>query len=187
MKAKRHGRRQPQPLSEEAFARLLAKARRTNAQRDAGERAHGFAVPGDAGVWQHLRMAMQALEAGIRIGDVDCLAEGYVMLEQIEQAICPPDFRRPLEADVHATTPKERPSHRTVLYPPGGPPQLISECFPVKKLAHTQGCKYCHRTHAEWWLMDQEDYQIDGLTIILCGYCEHTSAKEEPDGAGDPS
>ena len=69
------------------------------------------------------------------------------------------------------------PTHKVIMYPPRGRPVLVSECVPISKLDHTRGyCKYCYETHDNWWLMDQEDYDIDGLTIILCGNCEHTSA-----------
>jgi hypothetical protein len=44
--------------------------------------------------------------------------------------------------------------------------------------AYRQYCKYCHVTHDEWWMIDQRDYLVDGLTIILCGRCEHTSAQD---------
>ena len=83
------------PLSDAEWARLQRHARRVNAERDAGERAFGWAAPGDCGVWMHLRTAMQAFEAGIRTRDLSCLMEGYAMLECIEREICPPDFRAP--------------------------------------------------------------------------------------------
>jgi hypothetical protein len=43
---------------------------------------------------------------------------------------------------------------------------------------YRQYCKYCHATDADWWMMDQRDYCIKGITIILCGRCEHTSAQD---------
>jgi hypothetical protein len=39
-------------------------------------------------------------------------------------------------------------------------------------------CKYCYKTHGDWTMMDQSDYQVDGLTIIRCDKCNHTSALE---------
>jgi hypothetical protein len=72
--------------------------------------------------------------------------------------------------------PGERlPRHTNVLYPPSGPPVVVASHVPVGKLAGRWDCKYCYRTHHNWWLMDQDDYRIDGLIIILCGECEHTS------------
>jgi len=74
-----------------------------------------------------------------------------------------------------------KPTHKTIMYlPHGESPVLVSECVPVRKLInHRQSCKYCYaENHDNWWLMDQKDYDIDGLTIILCGNCEHTSAAD---------
>jgi hypothetical protein len=71
------------------------------------------------------------------------------------------------------------PSHRQVLIAPGGIVEQIIEVMPLEKLiAHEGYCKYCYETHDNWWLMDQNDYQVDGLTIILCGECGYTSAAE---------
>jgi len=77
------------------------------------------------------------------------------------------------------------PTHKAIFYPPCAPPELHSESVPVRKWDGAVGyCKYCYETHANWWLMDQEDYQVPGtpreelLTIVLCGECEHTSAIE---------
>jgi hypothetical protein len=72
----------------------------------------------------------------------------------------------------------KRPTHQNVLYPPRCPPQVISACVPVEKLTVRQYCKHCYRTHRQWWLMDQDDYDVEGSTIILCGSCEHTGAQE---------
>lgn len=69
------------------------------------------------------------------------------------------------------------PTHRSILYPPRQPPRVISECVPVGRYENYSGhCKYCYRTHKDWWLMDSEDYG-EG-TMLLCGHCEHTSEKE---------
>ena len=67
------------------------------------------------------------------------------------------------------------PVHRTVAHFPNGARAVIAEAFPVGKLAETFACKYCSTEHANWWLMDQDDYQYEDVTIILCGLCEHTS------------
>jgi hypothetical protein len=51
--------------------------------------------------------------------------------------------------------------------------------LPLYHMEHfRQYCKYCYRHHSQWWMMDQRDYCITGLTIILCGNCEHTSAQD---------
>ena len=69
------------------------------------------------------------------------------------------------------------PAHRTICYA-SGPPHVASELFPVQKLSLRGWCRACHLSHTDWWLMDQNEYQCDGLTIVLCGKCEHTSALE---------
>lgn len=76
------------------------------------------------------------------------------------------------------------PSHRNELHLPDGTVQLIDECFPLYKMeGHVQNCKYCdfsgRERHGNWWMMNQEDYRVEGLVIILCGDCEHTVAMEE--------
>ena len=68
------------------------------------------------------------------------------------------------------------PAHRPELYLPGGEVRTVSVVLPTGKLPGIGYCKYCHQKHRNWWMMDQRDYDIDGLTIILCGECEHTSA-----------
>lgn len=61
------------------------------------------------------------------------------------------------------------PSHRSEVYWPGGH-EITSEAMPIAKMPAYKGyCKYCYQTHRNWWLMDQDDYQVEGLTIILCG------------------
>ena len=53
--------------------------------------------------------------------------------------------------------------------------------FPVARIRRRFECKYCHEEHTNWWLMNQRDYQVAGLVIILCAKCEHTSAIDEHD------
>src|SRR5262245_46218173 len=69
------------------------------------------------------------------------------------------------------------PSHREVMYPPHSPPVLLGETLPIRKIEHCRAyCKYCYWTHGNWWMMDQDDYQVGGeAPIILCGRCEYTS------------
>ncbi len=69
-----------------------------------------------------------------------------------------------------------------MIYPPHDSPELLDEVFPLYAMpAYTQWCKYCWDTHRQWWMMDQKDYQIESITVILCGICEHTSAQERFD------
>lgn len=68
------------------------------------------------------------------------------------------------------------PSHKPTLYEPNGR-VTVYESMPTEKITHTGYCKYCYQTHGNWWMMDQRDYDVDGGPIILCGECEHTSAK----------
>jgi hypothetical protein len=81
------------PLADEPFSpgaskryrRLLAKARQTNARRDADDREGGKAgAPGDCPLDLHLRTAISALAAGMDAGDWDCVAEGLAMLQDAE-------------------------------------------------------------------------------------------------------
>jgi len=59
---------------------LIRKAEMTNAERDRIEQANGMAPPSDCPLPMHLRTIDSALEAGLRMGDWDCVAEGLVML-----------------------------------------------------------------------------------------------------------
>lgn len=71
------------------------------------------------------------------------------------------------------------PTHKMIMHLPHSESRIINETTPVGPLKNARGyCKYCYRTHKNWWLMDQRDYQIDHLTIVLCGECEHTSPAE---------
>ena len=68
-------------LSESEYEALLKKAKRTNQQRDRHDRKVGFAAPGDASLRVYFRTVLSALEAGMRMEDWPCVAEGYVMLQ----------------------------------------------------------------------------------------------------------
>lgn len=62
--------------------RLVARARRTNAQRDQTDLLSGFGIPSDGDLFDLVRTAMMAIEAGLECQDWACVAEGYVFLEQ---------------------------------------------------------------------------------------------------------
>jgi hypothetical protein len=68
---------------ESRYYNLMKRARKMNRMRDEGERAIGFGAPSDNEVWQHLRTAMSAIEAGIKCKDWNAIAEGQAMLEKI--------------------------------------------------------------------------------------------------------
>jgi hypothetical protein len=69
------------------------------------------------------------------------------------------------------------PTHRTeVSGPPDYVPRVTSEVFPTARLSGRWSCKYCYRTHRDWWQMPPEQY--GGEDVILCGKCEHTSVKD---------
>lgn len=75
------------------FEQRMAKARATNAQRDATERRVGFANPQhcDTATWAATIEA--AIEAGIKMSDWDCVAEGLAMLNDMValfRAVDPP-------------------------------------------------------------------------------------------------
>jgi hypothetical protein len=70
------------------------------------------------------------------------------------------------------------PSHKSTTYFPDGHREVV-ETMPVGKLQdHVGYCKYCYQQHRNWWMMDQNDFLVEGLTIILCGECGYTIAKE---------
>lgn len=62
------------------YERLLTEARKTNAERDASDRASGFAAPSDAGLLVLLDTAAAAIKAGITTDDFETVAEGQAML-----------------------------------------------------------------------------------------------------------
>lgn len=61
----------------------IDKARKTIARMDKSDHENGYATPVEVGPVETVRTAMCAIEAGIALKDWDCVAEGYVMLEQI--------------------------------------------------------------------------------------------------------
>jgi hypothetical protein len=70
------------PMADVQFGMLMLKARQINAERSKMERKSGLAAPEDCDLCTLLRTVEQALEAGIKMRDVDCLAEGVDMLRQ---------------------------------------------------------------------------------------------------------
>jgi hypothetical protein len=84
-----------EPTTDEETKRLLAKARKTNASRDARERSYGFQAPPDGSHWTYLCTAICALLAGMGMHDWSCIAEGVAMLQDIESRVRPPDEGEP--------------------------------------------------------------------------------------------
>lgn len=66
-----------------SFDDRVARARRTNAERDAIDRAVGTATPAEAGHWESIATAASAVAAGLQTDDWDCVAEAFVLLEEI--------------------------------------------------------------------------------------------------------
>ena len=67
------------------YEKIMRRARRVNAKRDRDERKAGFAAPSDGPLSQQIRTAMSAIEAGIRVKDWNCIAEGQAMLELLAE------------------------------------------------------------------------------------------------------
>lgn len=62
---------------------LMAKAEETNRQRDAIDRRNGFAAPSDGPAGITMRTVVEAIWAGLRMDDRDCVAEGLAMLGDV--------------------------------------------------------------------------------------------------------
>jgi hypothetical protein len=71
-------------MTEESARKLLSKAEQTNAQRDKIERGSGFAPPGQGGNALWARTVMQAIYCGLRTEDWNAVAEGLIMLRDLE-------------------------------------------------------------------------------------------------------
>jgi len=63
------------------YEELIAKAKATNLERDIIDRQSGYTAPSDRGLIPHLEVVSAAIEAGIRMDDWNCVAEGLVMLQ----------------------------------------------------------------------------------------------------------
>ena len=79
----------PTDKGRERALALIAQARATNAQRDKDERAAGFGAVSDCGPFEIVRTAMFAIEAGLHRQDWPCVAEAYVMLEDVTKRFQP--------------------------------------------------------------------------------------------------
>jgi hypothetical protein len=73
--------------SDARFRALLARARRTNANRDRIDRSCGAAAPGDCPADILVNTVLDALECGISLKDWDCVAEAYDMLERYRDTL----------------------------------------------------------------------------------------------------
>lgn len=67
----------------EAFAAVMAQARKRLAKMDAIDRSAGAAAPHETPPAVHLGAAMQAVSAGIQTQDWPTVAEGLGLLEQL--------------------------------------------------------------------------------------------------------
>jgi hypothetical protein len=65
------------------YEKLLKRARRINAVRDAMDRSHGFAPPADCSWEVQVKTVISALQAGITHRNWDCVAEAQAMLEDM--------------------------------------------------------------------------------------------------------
>ena len=67
---------------------LVEQAWRTNRQRDQDDRRAGWAPP-TGSPFMLIRTGLEALSAGIATADWACVAEGFVMLQQVELGLRP--------------------------------------------------------------------------------------------------
>lgn len=65
------------------YDKLMAQARATNAERDRIDREQGNATPLEAGPEAHIGTIAAAIEAGIRTGDWNCIAEAQAMILEV--------------------------------------------------------------------------------------------------------
>ena len=66
---------------------IISKARKTNAIRDNIDLKNGFAPPNRCSLDVFLKTAMGAILCGLQTEDFDCIAEGYVMLEDMHSKL----------------------------------------------------------------------------------------------------
>jgi hypothetical protein len=74
-------------MTQQEVAALVAKARRTNRERDEIDRGAGFAAPGSGPVYLQVRTVMSALDAAMREESWDAVAEGYAMAEEVDRRL----------------------------------------------------------------------------------------------------
>jgi hypothetical protein len=67
---------------------LVSKARTTNSTRDHDDRKAGWAAP-SASLFLLLRTGLEAVSTGLCCEDWDCVAEGFVMLQELEHTLRP--------------------------------------------------------------------------------------------------
>jgi hypothetical protein len=67
-------------MKNDDVVKILARAAKTNLERDAMEREVGFGAPTDGGVAELLRTAICALECALKMEDWNCVAEATDML-----------------------------------------------------------------------------------------------------------
>jgi hypothetical protein len=66
-------------------------------------------------------------------------------------------------------------THTSSVFLPGQSP-VEFYAYPIAKAIGRLYCKYCYKTHCDWWQMDPKDYDRDD--VLLCGKCTHTSCRE---------
>ena len=69
---------------------IIERARKTNRERDAIDRKSDFnnyKAPPDLKLNEYFDIAMEAIRAGIKVKDWNCIAEAYVMMEDIGKKI----------------------------------------------------------------------------------------------------
>ena len=69
------------------FEKLVEKAKKTNAKRDADDRKFGFAPPKECPIDVHISTALEAVKAGIITQDWGTVAEGWAILEEVLERI----------------------------------------------------------------------------------------------------
>ena len=46
----------------------------------------------------------------------------------------------------------------------------VFRAHPTAKIKMRAYCKYCYKTHGDWWQMDPKDYGGDDVVLCRCGY-----------------
>jgi hypothetical protein len=67
---------------------LISKARETNHERDLSDKKMGFGSP-TSSLFHGLRTGLEAISCGICMEDFACVAEGFVMLQHVENMLRP--------------------------------------------------------------------------------------------------
>jgi len=69
------------------YRSIVKQARETNRVRDVIDRSNGFGAPCDQSTHIQIRTVIAAIDAGLRLRNWDCIAEGFVMLDDIEKQL----------------------------------------------------------------------------------------------------